>query len=225
MAKTPEELEKMFTDLQDQQAKSEKEFNQKLEMAQRDTKQYKELAEKNAEALRNFQQDSEKRDKEQKEAIAKARLTEDSEFVESQIKAGRIIPAMKEKVITFMKSLTSETAVMEFKEKDGSTRSHTQISLFKEMLLKMKPVMPVGSEFSVADVAEIEEIDGTQKPVEVFTEVFDKGERKKLPVEGADLAAKAFEYQAHMQKLGKVIEYADALIAVEKLGKKSVVKA
>jgi hypothetical protein len=229
MAKTPEELEKMFSDLNERQGKQEKEFQQKLEMAERNTQQFKELADKNAEELRTFKQDAEKREKEQKEALFKSRETEISEFVESQVKVGKILPALKEKVLTFMKSLTSEGEVLKFAEKDGSTRSHSQFSLFKELILKMKPVMPVGNEFSVQEELESETPDNENGDIPVegkkhFTEIRVGGELKKVEVDEVDIAAKAYEYQEKQAKIGKKISYEDALIAVYPR-KKSAVKA
>lgn len=227
MPKSPEELEKMFSELEERQAKSEKEHKQQLEMAQRDVKQFKEIADKNAEELRKFKLEAEEREKKITEAAAKARETEIAEFVESQVKAGRVLPAFKEKLTAFMKSLTSESTVLEFTEKDGSKRSHTQVSLFKELLTKiLKPVMPVdGQEFSVAGESEEEEIDGTQQPVQKFAEIIVGGEKKKLPVEGADEAARAYEYQAAQKKLGREVSYEDALIFVYREKKKVPAKA
>lgn len=225
MPKSPEELEKMFQNLSDKQANSEKEFKQQLEMAQRDTKQFKDLADKNAEELRIFKQDADKRDKEHKEALAKKAEAEVSEFVEAQVKAGRIIPALKEKLVTFMKSLTSETEIMKFTEKNGAVLSHTQISLFKELITSMKPVVPVESEFSIASEEGSEIPDGTEDaPVQQFTEILTGGEKKRVPVDGVELAAKAFKYQEeHFKKTGRQIGYDEALIALSP--KKSKVKA
>ena len=223
MPKSPEELEKMFSELEERTTKREKEFDQKLQMAERDTKQYKELAERNAEELRTFKQEAEKREKEQKESAEKSQEKEIHEFVEAQVKAGKIIPAIKEKMTKFMKSLTSESSIMEFTEKDGSKRSHTQVSLFKELILKMKPVMPLGTEFSVQDEHDSDIPGDEDQPDEKFVEVLDKGQRKKLPVEGADIAAKAFDYQDAMAKKNTPVNYEEALIAVSR--KNSVAKA
>lgn len=217
--KTPEELEKMFTDLSDKQAKSEKEFQQKIEMAQRDTQQYKALADKNAEELRAFKQEADKREKEQKDALAKRTETEISEFVESQVKAGKFIPAIKEKMITLMKSLTSESEIMKFQEKDGSTRSHTQLSLFKELILKMKPVIPVGDELSIQSEISGETPDGENgdalaEPAKHFVEIHVGGEKKRVEVDEVEIAAKAFKFQEERAKAGSPVSYEDALIAV-----------
>ena len=232
MPKSPEELEKMFTDLQTQQEKTEKEFKLQLQVAERNTQQYKELAEKNAEELRTFKQDAEKREKEQKAALEKKFASEISEFIESQVKAGKILPALKEKVTTFMKSLTSEGEVLKFQEKDGSTRSHTQLSLFKELILKMKPLIPVDSEFSVqeAPVAETPDNEEGLAPAATqkhFTEITIGGEKKRVEVDGVEEASKAYEYIELQAKVGKTVSYEEALIHVYKQlkNKKSAVKA
>ncbi len=223
MAKSPEELEKMFGELAEKQEKSEKEFQLKLDSAEKNAKQYKEIAEKTEEQLRTFKQESEKAAKEQKEALAKKAESEISEFVESQVKAGRILPAFKEKFTAFMKSLTSEQTVLEFTEKNGSKLSHTQISLFKELITKMKPVVPVESELSIYENSEQEQPEGTEEKVETFAEVLDKGQMKRLPIAGQDLAAKASQFVEAQAKLGRVISYGEALIAVSP--KKSAAKA
>lgn len=218
MAKTPEELEKMFTEMSEKQAKSEKEFQQQIDVARRDAKQYKEMADKTADELRVFKQDAEKREKELKEISLKSRESEISEFVESQVKAGRILPALKDKMVTFMKSLTSETEIMKFSEKDGSVRSHTQISLFKELILKQKTVMPLDQEYSVQEEEVIETPDSETGDAPAgqrhFMEVTMGGEKMRVEVDGVDLAAKAYEYQESMRKSGKLIDYGEALIAV-----------
>lgn len=222
MPKTPEELEKMFHDLQDAQSKTEKAFKLQLESAEKTAKEYKELAEKSQEQLRTFQLESEKREKELKEAQARAHETSIQEFVEQHVKAGRIIPALKEKLITFMKSLTSDSAVMTFTEKDGSTRSHNQVSLFKEILGAIKPVVPM-NELSVSGPFAVEAPEAGDQPVEHFAEVITNGERKKLPVSDMDIATKAFEYQDKMAKAGQPVTYEAALIAVSP--RKSQIKA
>jgi hypothetical protein len=220
---TIEELEKKFAETQNQVSVMKKDFDLKLESANKTAKEFQELAEKREEALRKFTQEAEANEKTRKEQAAAAHEAEIQAFVEDQVKAGRILPAFKEKITAFMKSLTSESTVMKFSEKDGSMRTHTQISLFKELIAKMKPVVPVSTEFSLAENAEIENPDGSDTPVEQFAEVLDKGQRKKLPIEGVDLAAKAYAYQEAQAKLGRSVGYDVALIAVSP--KKSVAKA
>ena len=160
-------------------------------------------------------QEKEKSDKAAAEAREKAAEKEVSEFVESQVKAGRVLPAIKDKFISFMKSLTSNGAVLEFTEKNGAKVSHSQLSLFKEIIAKLKPVVPVSQEYTQSSGREEELPEGTEDAgVEQFMEVRSKGRIENLPVEGADLAAKAFQFQEEQAKLGRKIDYAEALIAV-----------
>lgn len=227
MAKTPEELEKMFSDLSDRQSKQEKEFELKLESANRTAKEYKEIAEKTEEKLRTFQQDTEKREKEQKEALLKSKETEVSEFVESQVKAGRIIPALKAKAIAFMKSLTSEGEVLKFSEKNGATVTHTQLSLFKDLITKMTPVVPVGSEFSIVETVASETPDSEDgvvpaAPAKHFTDIVVGGQKKKVEVDEMDIAVKALQFQEESRKNGKPISYDEALIAIYPKNKSAV---
>lgn len=216
MPKTPEELEKMFSDLSERQSKAEKDFELQLKSANQNAKEYKELAEKNAEELRKFQVEAEKRDKEHKANLAKSRETEISEFVESNVKAGRIIPALKEKVVAFMKSLTSDGEVLSFEEKDGSKRTHTQISLFKEIISKLKTIVPVASEYTRHDVTSVEtpDVETGETKSEHFMEVIHNGSKKQLPVQDFDLAEKAEQYIVDQRKQGREVGYEAALLAV-----------
>ena len=93
----------------------------------------------------------------------------------------------------------------------------------------MKPVMPVGSEFSVAEEAAAETPDGEggeapAAPQKHFTEINVGGEKKRVEVDEVEIATKAFEYQAQQLKAGKTVSYEDALIAVYPK-KKSAAKA
>lgn len=230
MPKSPEELEKMFSELSTRQSSFEKESNQKIEMAERNAKEYKDLADKNAEELRKFKQDAEAREKESKVALEKKFESEISEFIEAQVKAGRFIPALKERIKTFMKSLTSEGEVLKFTEANGAVLSHTQLSLFKELILKLKPIMSVETEYSVAEVASAAAPDDAggdapAAPQKHFAEITVGGEKKRIEVDEVDIAAKAFQFQEAQAKLGRSVSYEDALIAVYPKKKSSVSKA
>lgn len=212
------ELEKKFQELSDNQAKMEKDFTLKLDSAQKDTKQYKELAEKREEELRQFKESAEKSERERKQSMIEANKTGIKEFVEAQIKSGRVIPAHKERLISFMETLSSEEQVVKFKEKDGSTSSHTQLSLFKDLISKMKPVVPIGSEFTVDENMESEspsdEIEGGEMKAEKFMAVRSEGVVHNYPVKDSDIAEKALQYQEDQKKIGRVVSYEEALIAV-----------
>jgi len=206
------ELEKKFTELSDNQEKIQKDFTLKLESAQRDAKQFKELAEKREEENRQLKDRAESAEKEKAKAFSESKKAEVKSFVEAQVKAGKIIPAHKEAVVSFMESLTSEGEVASFTDKNGSKVSHSQLSLFKDIISKMKQVVPVNSEFSVHEVVDGEESGDTTE--EKFMEVRSEGTIQKLPLQDEALALKAFEYQAEQLKLGRTIDYGEALIAV-----------
>lgn len=216
MPKTIEELEKLFTETQTQVSVMKKDFELKLDSANKTAKEYQELATAREEDLRKYKQEKEATELKHKQDLAKSRETEISEFVEAQCKAGKIIPAFKERLTAFMKSLTSESEVMKFTEADGSTRTHTQISLFKELLSKiLKPVMPLEEELSTHEQFSetTEEGEDASKKTH-FTEINVGGEKKRVQVDEVDIAAKAYKFQDEQKKLGRDVTYEDALIAV-----------
>lgn len=216
MPKSAEELEKMILSFQEKQEQERKDFELKLKSLQTNADQWKAEAEKREEELRKFRENSVKEEKARKEAEATAKEAEVKEFVESLTKAGRIPPSIKDSVTAFMKSLASDTQSLEFAEKDGSTRTLTKFILFKNILQALKPVVPVGTEFTTHDPAAgaaIETVETTDGE-EHFVEVLEEGVKKKMPVKGVDLAAKAFEYIETQRKAGITVSYYDALLAV-----------
>jgi hypothetical protein len=215
MAKSPEELEKMFSEQQNQITSMKKDFELKLESANKNAKEWEEQARTREEDLRKFQEESKKREAEQKEAAAKSSAAEISSFVEAQVKAGRIIPALKEKFVAFMKSLTSEGAVLEFTEANGAKLSHSQISLFKEIISKLKPVVPVAQEYSISG-KQTEELPGeAEEPQEQqFMQIRHEGVQKSVPVDDADLASKCYKYMEDNK-----CDYGTALIALSSRNK------
>lgn len=220
MAKTVEELEKMYTELDQRQ----KDTDLKLESAERDAKHYKQLAQTREQELQKFKEQVEQSEKDRKEALSKARDAEVSEFVESKTKAGIIIPAAKEKISKFMRSLDAEKTVVEFSEGDGSKKSHSQLSLFKEIISSMKPVIELGTERSFSDTTGADTPDGVEGDEPQFQEVRTEGVIKKLPLSDVDLHLKALEYQENQRKIGKSVEYSDALLHVSPKRKISQVR-
>ena len=221
MAKTLEELEKMFTSEQEKSSLFRKDMELKLESANKDVAQYKQLAEKREEELRVFKEQSEKDKKERETALAKARETEITVYAEDQVKQGRLLPAQKDSVIAFMKSLTSDTEVISFTEQEGSKRSHSQISLFKELFSKLGVQVPIKKEFTRSDRPMAQLPFAESKPLKQddieMVVLKEKGnETKKYPTAGAEFAAKIFEYQQDQQKLGKEVSYELAMIEVSR---------
>lgn len=213
---TVDDLKKQYSEMNARVSAMQKDFELKLESANRTADEWKKQAEKREEDLRSYQEKHEKEEKERLAAAAKAKESDILGFAESQIKAGKITPAVKDKIVAFMKSLNAESAVLEFTESDGSKRTHTQISLFREIIGNLKPIVPVGKEFTRSGNQSVESPSDseTDQETEQFMEVHAPGGKKTLPVAEADLAAKAFEYQEKNK-----VSYEDALVAVSKLQK------
>ena len=209
-----ETLKKQFEDISKGFETFKKDTNLKLDSAQKDAKQYKEVAEKREEENRLLKESNEKTQKETARQLAESRQAEISEFVDGQVKAGKIQPAIRESVIAFMKSLTSE-AVIEFTEKNGDITKKSQLSLFKHIFSKAKAV-PLG-EMTPATFSD-ETVNEDGEPAEEepkFMAVLEEGVVRSLPMEGMELDAKAKAYQESQMKLTKVkVSYYDALIAV-----------
>ena len=220
MPKTIEELEKLFEKTQSDVDLMRKDFQIKLDQANSDAKQYQELAKSAQEALKKFQEDSKKAEEKRVADLAKAKESEIHEFVESKVKMGIIVPAIKEKIMTFMKTLGSEAVVAEFAEADGKKISHNQISLFKEIISQMKPAVQVGKEVSFAGYNGTESPEGGSEKETQFMEVRKDGQTVKLPVADLDLHEKTLEYVENQKKAGVAVSYGDALIAVSKSQKK-----
>lgn len=217
-------LQSQFKELTSSVSTMKKDFELKLETAQKDAKEYKDLAYKREDELRKYKEESEKAAREKEAALAVAQATDIAQFVESKVKAGIIAPARKEAVTAFMKSLTSDTNVIEFSEKDGSKRSHSQLSLFKDLISSMKPVVPMNHEFTVQPGI-VEEVEENGESIEKFMEVIEEGVKKKFPIKEEDLHNKAVDYQEQQRKLGFNVEYYDALIKVSPKNHRATSKA
>lgn len=244
MPKTVEELEKMFSETQNQVSLMKKDFELKLESAEKAVNEYKEIAAKREDELRKFREESEKTERERKIALAQAREREVASYADQLVKEGKIVFAQKGKLISFLNFLDSEKEVAVFTdEKDGSKRSHTQLSLFKEFFATIKAVHPTNrQEFSKGEkpmvvlptdgknadenataftedmlpsnIRNFKEEEGQH-----FVEVKDKGEKVKVyPALGVDFAAKIYEYQQKYREShgGKEISYGDAMIVVSR---------
>ena len=217
MAKTVEELEKMFTETQSKVDLMKKDFELKLESANRDVKQFEELAKSREEELRKFKEQVTKAEKDKAEAVARSREADVKEYVESLVKAEMITPAQKDQVSEFMKSLDFEKEIASFSEKDGSKKSHNQTSLFKEIVSKIsggKKKVKLQDEIAISSASETEEIDGTSHEGKNFMKVRSEGVVRNIPVADEVYHIKALEYIEDQRKIGKMVSYGDAMIAV-----------
>lgn len=206
------ELEQKFKDLSTQVDTMRKDYDLKLESATKDATQYKELAFKREEELRVFREKSEREKFEAEQRAKEAKKQEIKAFSEALVKEGRITPAQKELVGPLMESMTSDAEIHKFTEKDGAVKSHTQLSLFKAFLASLKKVMSFG-EFTPSGKAEIVTPDHVgDESVQQFMDVKTEGSVKRMPVEDTDLAAKAFQYIEEQSKIGRRIDYYQALI-------------
>lgn len=196
---------------------TKKDFELKIQSADKNAKEYKELAEKREEELRQFKEQFEKDKVEKDKLFKEARENDVKEFVHSLKKNERILPAHEPMVIKLMESMTSESMIMSFKEKDGSERKHSQLSLFKLLLSSLVK----GSNFkqftpTSPQHAETPDNNASTEGLEAetFMDVLTEGTVKRMKVDEADLAAKAYEYQAEQTKRGITVSYEDALIAL-----------
>lgn len=200
-----------------------KDFTLQLDTAKRDADSWKATAQKREQEIAQFKELAEK-EKANSEKLAKeSRKREISEFVDSAKKAGKIVPAQEEIVTKLMESLTSEDEVAKFKEKDGSTKNHTQFSLFKAFINSLNKrkefseltETPAGMSYTSPDNFS-EEDDSMNELPKHFTEYAERSRTKGTSVtfEGANIAAKAEEYITSMKAKGITVGYADALVAV-----------
>ncbi len=215
---TVQELEAQLKTFQNDFDKTKKEFQLQLDSAKKDADNWKSVAQSKEDEVKKFQAEAEKAQKEKKEAEGKAREQENVAFIEAKIREGKILPAQKDGVIALMKSLTSEGEIIKFSQADGSTKSHSQVSLFKELLNSLSKRMTYGPQTPVGSQPASPMPRGTgEGETTSFREVIYGGKKQALPEEGADLAAKAFEYQnEYEKKWNRKVSYEDALVAVQK---------
>ncbi len=221
----PEEIEaklKEFSSTIDLQKKTfetqittmKSDFELKLESAQREVESWKANAQKREEEIKKFQEQAEKSKKEAEAAIAKSREQEIKGFAESLKREGRITPAQEEIVIKLMESMTSDANIHSFKEKDGSTRQHTQLSLFKLLISSLKKSVSYSEEsYGVPPAASVPDANADE---ELPTQrVFSKqGGWQNLQVQGLNVADAAEKYMEEQRGKGKFVTYEQALIAV-----------
>jgi hypothetical protein len=207
------ELESKFKDMSGQIDTMRKDFELKLDSATKDATQYKELAFKREEELRQVKEKAERDKFEQEQRSKEARKNDIKTFSEALVKDGKLTPAQKEIVVPLMESMTSDSEIHKFIEKDGSVKSHTQLSLLKAFLGTLKKSVSYG-EFSPSGTAKIytpdNAVDDDSK--QTFMDVKKEGSVIRMAVDEADLAAKAYQHIEEQAKAGRRIDYYQALV-------------
>ena len=216
--KTIEELSKDFESLESSVSVMKKDFELKLDSAKKDTAEWKSIAEKNAADAKKFKEDAEKAEADKKKAYQEARIKEVKSFLDKAVESARITPAARELAEKLMESMTSDAIVYTFEQKDGSKTTHTQLSLFKEFIASLKQSKVFHTlttqHTKQAATAPLSTDDGGQ----VRTMAVKKdGATQELIVDDYDLGVQAMEYQQEQRKIGRVIDYGEALIAVAKI--------
>lgn len=214
---TIDELTKKFETLQTGVDVMKKDFELKLENANKDVATFKAIALKKEDELKEFKEKAELAIKEKDKAFAESRKAENLNFLETLKKDAKISPAMAETAAKLMESMTSEVVVATFDAKDGKKIQHTQLSLFKELLASLSKA-PVFRSMSQATVATREIPAGTGTEGEKqFVTVKREGGENKYEVDGTELHAAALQFQEDQRKIGRATSYEDALVAAEKI--------
>ena len=215
---TAQEVEGKLKEFQSNFDSKIKEFEVRNEAANKRADEYKKIAEDKEAEVAKFKEVAQKAENEKKVALEESRKKDISSFVESEKKNARLTPAQAEIATKLMESMTSELEVATFKQKDGKSIVHTQISLMKEFI----SLLPVSNRFSEISrtFEKTPSIPNGTNEAQVYVEVVQKGSgRIKLPVKDADIAAKIFEYQEEKRKHGVSVSYEDAYIEVDKLSR------
>lgn len=222
--KTIEQLEqefKAFTDQTKTQLETQKkEFGLQIESAKKDADQWKTVAEAALETSKKFEAQAKKAEEDKKAALSASKKAELLAFFEQSVKDGRLTPAMRDIAVKFAESLNHEAEVVKFEQKDGSSVSHTQFSLFKVFVGMIGKAKAFSLEQRTPRSGSQKELPAAvaseDNEHQEFAEVIHGGTKKTLPTQDADLAAKAFEYQDEQSKLGRSVSYGDALIHISK---------
>lgn len=215
MPMTDAEITAKFKSFEDNIGLMKKDFEMKLEAANTDAKQWKETAEKNATALREFEAKAKKAEEDRVKLLAENRKVEIKSFVDLMKKEGRIIPAQEEVLTKLMESMTSESTVHTFEAKDGSKIAHTQYSLIKKFIESMNPhkafVSMTPSGGSVTRVLPGEEAGEVH-----FTEIKRGGVKINAIVDEYDTDQLAKNFIDSQAKLGRKVSYEDALLEISR---------
>lgn len=209
----PKEVENKIKEFQSQLDTMKKDYELKLGSAQKDAIEWKENAEKREEDLRKFKEQSEKEKRDQAEKAKEFHKQEVKIFMETLVRDAKITPAQKMLLDPLMDSMSLDGEIAKFSEKDGSTKSYSQIALLKVFLSSLKKSVPYG-EISSAGHIYASTPDNTDGDggAQTFMDVRTEGTIQHLPVDDAELASKAFSYIEEQAKAGRKINYAQALI-------------
>lgn len=215
MPMTDAEIQAKFKSFEESISLAKKDFEVKLEAANTDAKQWKETAQKNAEALKEFEAKAKKSEEDRQKLVAENRKNEIKAFVDLMKKEGRIIPAQEEAVAKLMESMTSESTVHTFAAKDGSSVNHTQYSLMKQFISSLQPHKAFVSMTPAAgSVARV--VPSGQEEQQHFTEIKRGGAVITAQVDEFDMDVQAKSYISSQAALGKHVSYEDALIEISR---------
>lgn len=213
------DLEKQFAELKEQFSTLKKDYELRLDSAKKEAESWKSTAQQKQDELKKFEADAEKATEEKNKAFAEIRITECKHFLEKLKKDGRISPALEVLAAKLMESMTSDVTVYTSETKDGKKISHSQLSLFKELLSSMAKT-PVFRSMTVGGTTGVETPEDSMKgtkSAETFMKVRTGGEVKTYAVDDVDLDLMAREYIDEQAKLGRKVDYAEALVQAEKL--------
>ena len=213
---TVEEVMKKFDDLTVKVDAMKKDYDLKLDSANKEAQSWKKVAEQKQDEIASFKESTEKEIKDREKQFAEMRAAENLKFAEELVAKDVLTPALKDTAVRLMSAMTSEKESISYQEKDGKKVSHTMLSLFKEFI----SALPKGNRLKAitnrtAPKVEIPSEAKTGTEDLRYMEVHRGGKKEMLPVEGDDLHSRALEFQQEQKKIGRVVSYGDALIAAE----------
>lgn len=211
---TDQEITAKFKTYEDQIGGIKKDFEVKLEAEKAESKQWKETAEKNAVALKEFEAKAKKSEEDRTKALAEARKTEIKTFVDTMKKGGQIIPAQEEALTKLMESMTSETTVHTFEAKDGSKTAHTQYSLMKQFITSL-PKHNAFVSMTPANGA-VRVVPGAGEGEQHFTDIKRGGVIVTAQVDDYDMDQEAKKFIDSQAQIGRKVSYEDALVEISR---------
>lgn len=214
---TIEELTKKFESMQTEVSVMKKDYELKLDSAQKDAESWKKTAEAKQAEAKKFQEEAEKAKKEKEKAYSEARAKDVQVFLETAKSEGKITPAMQEIAVKLAESMTSEDEIATFGEKDGKKISHTQLSLFKEFVSSLPKIDKTKSLTHGQMIRKETPKSGTGQEEVQTMEAFVNGVKQTVILDDTALHFKAIELQEEYSKKGQRLDYAEALIQAEKL--------
>ena len=211
---TDAEITAKFKTYEEQLEGIRKDFEVKLEAEKAESKQWKETAEKNAMALKEFEAKAKKSEEDRVKVLAEARKTEIKIFVDTMKKSGQIIPAQEEALTKLMESMTSEVTVHTFTAKDGSSTAHTQYSLMKQFIESL----PKHSAFVSMTSANgaVRTIPGATDNEVHYTDIKRGGVIVTAQVDDYEMDQEAKKFIDSQAQIGRKVSYEDALVEISR---------